>query len=67
MGNNHNPEKSEFQAFSNLVGKVLTVPKAEILRRESEYQQKSELNPRRRGPKRKIKTSASLGPDASLI
>jgi len=44
---------SEYDAFTALVDKVLSVPKAEILRREAEYKKKADLNPRKRGPKRK--------------
>jgi len=36
-----------------LVRKVLTVPHAEIMRREGEYKRKSDANPSKRGPKRK--------------
>ncbi|MBZ5580331.1 MAG: hypothetical protein LAP40_27565 [Acidobacteriia bacterium] len=42
-----------------LVRKVLSVPHDEIMRREAEYKRQSALNPNRRGPKRKIKPSAS--------
>lgn len=52
----------EYRAFSVLVSQVVSVPKAEILRREGEYEKKSALNPNRRGPKRKTKPSASLAP-----
>jgi hypothetical protein len=52
----------EFDAFTKLVDRVLSVPHAEIQRREQEYQKQAAQNPRRRGPKRKVKTSASLGP-----
>jgi hypothetical protein len=45
---------SEFDAFSRLVTRVLSVPKTEILRREAEYQKQAALNPKRRGPKRKV-------------
>ncbi len=37
----------------------MSVPKAEILRREAEYKKEADLNPRKRGPKRKVKPSAS--------
>jgi len=57
-----NPSTSEFDKFSHLVDRVLTVPKAEILRREAEYQKQAALNPKRRGPKRKIKPSAGPVP-----
>jgi hypothetical protein len=56
---------TEFARFSSLVSQVLSVPKTEILRREAEYQKQSALNPKRRGPKRKVKPSASPGPVAS--
>ena len=42
----------------------MSVPKAEILRREAEYKQQAALNPNKRGPKprRKRKASASRVP-----
>jgi len=46
---NEGPEA--FARFDALVGKVLSVPREEILRREAEYKKQSALNPRRRGPK----------------
>lgn len=52
MSNQRKPE-SEFDAFTRVVDKVLSVPKTEILRREAEYQKQAEMNPRKRGPKRK--------------
>jgi hypothetical protein len=55
---------NEFDAFSSLVSRVLSVPKTEILRREAEYKKKAALNPKRRGPKRKPKPSASPDPAA---
>jgi hypothetical protein len=52
-------EKStEFDEFTKLVDRVLSVPHAEILRREQEYRKQVAQNPRRRGPKRKVKPSA---------
>ena len=48
---------SEFDAFTRVVDKVLSVPKAEILRREAEYRKQADQNPRKRGPK----TKASRG------
>jgi hypothetical protein len=56
---------SEFNKFSDMVGRVLAVSKTEILRREAIYEEASVLNPNRRGPKRKIKSSAVPGPVAS--
>lgn len=55
---------TEYNAFTNLVDRVLVVPKDEILRREAEYQKQSKANPRKRGPKRKVKPSASPAPAA---
>jgi hypothetical protein len=55
----HNPNPSEFDEFTKLVDRVLSVPHAEIQRREQEYQKQAALNPKRRGPKRKIKPSPS--------
>jgi hypothetical protein len=34
----------------------MSIPKAKILRREAEYKKQADLNPRKRGPKRKVKT-----------
>jgi hypothetical protein len=53
---------SEYNAFDRLVGHVLTVSREEMKRREAEYRKQSDANPRKRGPKRKVKPSASPGP-----
>jgi hypothetical protein len=50
---------SEFDAFTKLVDRVLSVPHSEIVRREKEYQEQSARNPKRRGPRRKVKPSAA--------
>lgn len=52
-------EQSGYEAFTRLVDRVLAVPHAEILRREAEYKKQSAMNPKRRGPKRKVKPAAS--------
>jgi hypothetical protein len=44
---------SERDAFTATLDKLLSVPKAEILRREAEYRQRADANPKKRGPKRK--------------
>jgi hypothetical protein len=49
----------EFNAFDRLVGQVLTVSREEMKRREAAYRKQVDANPRRRGPKRKVKASAS--------
>ena len=55
----------ELAKFTSLVNHVLSVSKTEILRREAEYEKQAALNPKRRGPKRKPKPSASPDPNAS--
>jgi hypothetical protein len=55
---------TEHEAFTNAVEHLMSIPKAEILRREAEYKKRADLNPRKRGPKRKVKPSASPGPVA---
>ncbi len=49
---------TEFDEFTKLVDRVLSVPHAEIVRREKKYQEEATQNPKRRGPKRKVKPSA---------
>ena len=49
---------AEYSAFTNLVDRVLSVSHDEIKRREAEYRKRADANPRKRGPKRKIKPSA---------
>jgi hypothetical protein len=56
---------SDFDAFSSLVSRVISIPKTEIFRREAEYEKQAAMNPKRRGPKRKPKPSASPDPNAS--
>ena len=59
----------ESEAFLNLVSRVISVPRSEILRREAEYRKQVDANPKRRGPKRgskrKSKPSAYPGPTSS--
>ena len=43
----------EYQAFTSLVNRLLTVPKEDVDRRQAEYRQQAEQNPRKRGPKQK--------------
>jgi hypothetical protein len=50
---------TEREAFDTLVGRVLSIPHSEIVRREQEYQKQAAQNPKRRGPKRKVKASAA--------
>lgn len=50
---------AEYEVFTGAVEHLMAIPKAEILRREAEYKKRADLNPRKRGPKKKIKTSPS--------
>jgi hypothetical protein len=43
----------QYQAFTSLVDRLLTVPKAEVDRRQAEYKKQADKNPRKRGPKPK--------------
>jgi hypothetical protein len=43
---------SEFQKFDDMVRKMISVPREEMLRRQAEYREQVDANPNRRGPKR---------------
>jgi hypothetical protein len=43
---------TEYDRFTNLVNRVISVPKSEIQRREEEYKRQAALKPKR-GPKPK--------------
>ena len=45
----------EFDAFTNLVDRVLAVPHSVIKERVEEDRRRADKNPRKRGPKRKTK------------
>jgi hypothetical protein len=47
-------QPSEFNRFTDVVDHLLSVPKAVLAKREEEYRQKAEQNPRKRGPKPKV-------------
>jgi hypothetical protein len=51
-----------WKRFNGAMQKVIAVPHAEIQRRIAQERAESAKNPNRRGPKRKVKPSASLGP-----
>jgi len=51
-----------FERFQNAMKAVLAVPHSEIQRRIEEHRKEAANNPKRRGPKRKVKPSASPGP-----
>ncbi len=45
----------EFQAFDSLMEKLLTVPKSTIHERHAEHKKRAAQNPKKRGPKPKVK------------
>ena len=45
----------EFHAFDTLTSKLLTVPKSTIHERHAEHKKRAALNPRKRGPKPKVR------------
>ena len=49
-----------FNRFDNTISALLSVPHSTLVRREQAYKKKAERNPHKRGPKRKVKPSASL-------
>jgi hypothetical protein len=49
-------KSKEFLAFDKAMGQILSVSKVELDRRMAEHRAKAALNPRKRGPKPKIKT-----------
>jgi len=53
---------AEYEAFTANVERIMSIPKAEILRREEESRKQAALNPNKRGPKPKRKRSASRVP-----
>jgi len=53
---NEGPEAAS--KFITAMQQILSVPREEIIRRESEYRKRSLANPRRRGPKPKASIPA---------
>ena len=53
-----------WKRFQGAMKKVLAVPHSEIQERIAEHRKQVDANPNRRGPKRKVKPSASPGPVA---
>lgn len=49
----------EFRAFRELTDRLLAVPKSVIHERHAAHKERSAKNPRKRGPKPKIKPPAS--------
>ena len=55
----------EYERFTSLVDQLLTVPHEEMQRREVEYRREVDANPKRRGPKRKVKPQPSADREAN--
>jgi hypothetical protein len=55
----------EFDAFTNLVDRVLSVPHSVIKERIDQHREVADKNPRKRGPKAKAKPSASVRASSS--
>lgn len=53
-----------FQRFENAMRAVVKVPHAAIQKKIEEHRKEAEANPHKRGPKRKVKPSASPDPAA---
>jgi hypothetical protein len=64
----HTPEMIEgpeaWTRFESVMRKVVAVPHSEIKKHIEAHRKEAANNPNRRGPKRKVKSSASHGPAA---
>lgn len=49
----------EFDAFTNLVDRVIAVPHSVIQKRVAEARERADKNPRKRGPKPKTSSASS--------
>jgi len=54
----------EYTEFVKLTDKLLSVPRAELQKREEQYREKAAQNPNKRGPKRKAVTPSAESHDA---
>jgi hypothetical protein len=55
----------EYNKFTNLVDRLLTVSHEEMQRREAEYRKQVDANPKRRGPKRGSKRKRKAIPPSA--
>jgi hypothetical protein len=55
---------AEYERFTGLVEQVLSVPKSVVKERLAEYRKQVDANPKRRGPKRKVKQPSAV-PEAN--
>ncbi len=44
---------AEYSAFKALLDRLMSIPHSVVVDREAEYQERSKLNPNRRGPKKR--------------
>lgn len=58
-------EPTEFDTFTKIVDRVLAVPHSVVQRRLEEQREQADKNPRKRGPKTKVKkpSASGRGPD----
>jgi hypothetical protein len=56
----------EYQAFTSLVDRLLIVPKATIVERHAAHREQSAQNPKKRGPKPKVKPPPAVDPATEL-
>jgi len=57
----------EFDAFTNLVDRVIAVPHSVIQRRVAEARELADKNPRKRGPKKKKRPTLTASVRASSV
>jgi len=50
----------EYNRFTNLVDRLLSVSRDEMQKRETEYRRQVDANPRKRGPKRGTKRRKAI-------
>jgi hypothetical protein len=55
----------EYAAFVKLTDRLLAVPRAELQTKLDAHKEQVAQNPKRRGPKRKVKPSDSASPDVT--
>jgi hypothetical protein len=58
---------NEFDAFTNLVDRVIAVPHSVIQKRVAEARELADKNPRKRGPKKKKRATSNASSHASSV
>ena len=49
------PHSTEYEAFKDLLNRIMAVPHSKIVKRKAQYKKQSALNPSKPGPKPKRK------------